>query len=254
MVIGEQRILLLGYAHGDTIDKFIGRQLAFERGTNIGATRTNKDGLIEKGRENLLDYSNSFDKWADINTITTYDTIEGGYEGYDGSNDAWLIEKPAGNNSYLYYLSNVVNTGSNNLVWCYSIYAKSADDDSGIILYVGNNQTGGKGYVRVNLIDSSVTARDVNKTKGYKVEGVTGRDGDKNRWWRISFFSTENVNNKPRIQPRNAAGDGNSGGKIYVMNAQFEYGTAPLNTSELNQGRTCSRTLSTSTTGSAVLR
>jgi hypothetical protein len=221
---------LLGYTQGDTIDKFIRRQFKFERGSNLGATRTNKDGLIEKGRENLLDYSNSFDRWSNVDARLEqgdYEAIQSGHEGYDGSNDAWFLSKNSGNNSYLYYLNNIINTGTNNKVWCYSVYAKAADGDSGIILYVGNSQTGGKGYVRVNLIDGSVTGYDVTHTKGYKVEGVTGKDGDKDRWWRISFFSTANVNNKPRIQPRNAAGDGQSGGKIYVMNAQFEYGTAP---------------------------
>ena len=215
---------LLAYTQGDTIDKFIRRHFKFERGTNLGATRTNKDGLIEKGRENLLDYSNSFDKWWAGNSPDKY-TLTSGHQGYDGSNDAWLIEKTAEHNSYLYFQNNTVNTGSNNLVWCYSIYAKAADGDSGILIYVGDSSS--KGYIRVNLNDGSVTNKDGTRTKGYKVEGVTGEAGDKNRWWRISFFSTENVNDKPRLQPRNAAGDGNSAGKIYVMNAQFEYGTAP---------------------------
>lgn len=216
---------LLAYTQGDTIDKFIRRHFKFERGTNLGATRTNKDGLIEKGRENLLDYSNSFDKWADTSGATSAYNLSSGHAGYDGSNDAWLIEKTADNNSYLYFINNTVNTGSNNLVWCYSIYAKAADGDSGVHIYVGDSST--KGFLRVNLNDGSMTAKDGTNTKGYKVEGVTGKAGDKNRWWRISFFSTANVNDKPRLQPRNANGDGQSGGKIYVMNAQFEYGTAP---------------------------
>ena len=33
----------------------------FSRGSNLAATRVNKSGLIEKGRENLLLYSNQFD-------------------------------------------------------------------------------------------------------------------------------------------------------------------------------------------------
>jgi hypothetical protein len=37
----------------------------FSRGSNLAATRVNSEGLIEKGRENLLLQSNSFDTtWA----------------------------------------------------------------------------------------------------------------------------------------------------------------------------------------------
>ena len=37
----------------------------FSRGSNLTATRVDSNGLIEKGRENLLLQSNSFDKVKD---------------------------------------------------------------------------------------------------------------------------------------------------------------------------------------------
>jgi hypothetical protein len=37
----------------------------FSRGSNLAATRINKDGLIEKGRENLLLQSNQFQDTRD---------------------------------------------------------------------------------------------------------------------------------------------------------------------------------------------
>ena len=59
----------------------------FSRGSNLAATRINEQGLIEKGRENLLLQSNQFDTtWS----LTGLDETSGQI-GYDGSNEAWLI-------------------------------------------------------------------------------------------------------------------------------------------------------------------
>ena len=63
----------------------------FTRGSNLSATRVNADGYIEKGYENLLLQSNSFDTnppWG--NTSISFAS---GQSGYDGSSDAWIIER-----------------------------------------------------------------------------------------------------------------------------------------------------------------
>ena len=57
----------------------------FDRGSNLAATRVNADGLIEKGRENLLTESNSF---SDSDWTKTGVTMTRGQPGYDGSNNA----------------------------------------------------------------------------------------------------------------------------------------------------------------------
>jgi hypothetical protein len=61
----------------------------FSRGSNLAATRVDANGLIEKGRENLFTYSNDFSNssWLKADTSVT-----GGQAGYDGTNDAWLLE------------------------------------------------------------------------------------------------------------------------------------------------------------------
>lgn len=51
---------LLGYAVGDTSGKYLPREFDFTRGADIAATRVNKDGLVEKYRENLIKSSNDF--------------------------------------------------------------------------------------------------------------------------------------------------------------------------------------------------
>ena len=42
----------------------------FSRGSNLAATRVGADGLIEKGRENLLLQSNQFDTTWSLNTTS----------------------------------------------------------------------------------------------------------------------------------------------------------------------------------------
>lgn len=82
----------------------------FSRGSNLAATRVNSDGLIEKGRENLLLQSNAFDTtWATQNASVT-----SGQSGYDGTNDAWLFSHSS-STGYLYQqksLSASINTAS----------------------------------------------------------------------------------------------------------------------------------------------
>ena len=75
----------------------------FSRGSNLAATRVDVNGLIEKGRENLLLQSNQFDTtWSKNNT-----TLTSGQSGYDGSSDAWKLEATANGGSV--YISNAVS-------------------------------------------------------------------------------------------------------------------------------------------------
>src|SRR5210317_81278 len=61
----------------------------FSRGSDISATRVNADGYIEKGYENLLLQSNQFDTtWS-----TSSANVTSGQTGYDGTNDAWILDK-----------------------------------------------------------------------------------------------------------------------------------------------------------------
>ena len=88
----------------------------FSRGSNLSATRVNADGNIEKGYENLLLQSNSFDTnppWGSTSILFT-----SGQSGYDGSSDAWLIER-AGVNGQIRQTPPLGN------VLTFSIYAKA---------------------------------------------------------------------------------------------------------------------------------
>ena len=86
----------------------------FSRGSDISATRVNEDGYIEKGYENLLTYSNDFSNaaWSGLSKTS-------GILGYDGTNNAWEITKPA--QPYTPISQSVSATG----VWTFSLYAKA---------------------------------------------------------------------------------------------------------------------------------
>ena len=89
----------------------------FDRGSNAAATRVNASGLIEKYRENLILQSNQFDTtWS-----TGFSSATSGEEGYDGSNDAWLLTATGGSSSIHYKLQSISATG----VMTHSLYAKA---------------------------------------------------------------------------------------------------------------------------------
>ena len=66
----------------------------FSRGSNLAATRVNSSGLIEKGYENKMLNSNDFAR-----SDSSYE-ITNGEAGYDGTNDAWLVNKLAAASAY----------------------------------------------------------------------------------------------------------------------------------------------------------
>jgi len=126
----------------------------FTRGTNLTATRVGKDGYIEKGRENLLKYSNTFNQtgnsstgWSiNANTGGTLPTVTSGQTGYDGSSDAWLLD--SANDNYCRIEQDPTYTG----VFTFSIYAKA-----GTANYM-NLENGGiaDDSVYFNLLDGRV--------------------------------------------------------------------------------------------------
>jgi len=100
----------------------------FSRGSNLAATRVGPTGLIEKGRENLLTYSNEFDTtWVKSNASVT-----SGHAGYDGSTDAWKLIQNTTNTFHFIYENVSVSS-----ICTLSIYAK-AGEYSGISFFFPN--------------------------------------------------------------------------------------------------------------------
>ena len=175
----------------------------FSRGSNLAATRVGPTGLIEKGRENLLLQSNNFDTtWTDGGTAT----LTSGQSGYDGSNDAWLLEALSA--SFIFY-QGVSSSG----VCTFSIYAKAGTTDK-MAFYVVTSPSTRAGFdLSSGTID--FTLRDVDAS----IEDVG------NGWYRCSM-AFEGASTSVRIYPTDSSLSPAIGDNILIQDAQLEIGLA----------------------------
>ncbi len=181
----------------------------FSRGSNLAATRVNSDGLIEKGRENMLLQSNQFDTTWTLQNLT----VTSGQSGYDGSNDAWKLT-PSIDDTY-HRLINTV-TGASNSVVTLSVYAKA--DGYNFIRVSENAATGD--YATFNLSTGIV---ENNTSLDAKIEDIG------NGWYRCSSTIIPAATHRFDMYVMETAtvqqpwdGDGTSG--IIIQDAQFELG------------------------------
>jgi len=181
----------------------------FSRGSNLTATRVDSNGLIEKGRENLLKDSNSFNPSGTVWNSTTAYTFTSGEEGYDGSSDAWLLNKTTTGNDYFQQRS--INGMSGNII-TESIYAK-AGTEVGLMLYNAN------GFVRWDLSDGSVILISGANLISHSIEQVGATD-----WYRCSITIRGGIS-YDRMMIKIVDSNGNdTDGSIYIQDAQIELG------------------------------
>ena len=175
----------------------------FSRGSNLAATRVDVNGLIEKGRENLLLQSNQFDTtWLSDSSVTHIS----GQSGYDGSNDAWLISKGAFSYQKLY--QDVTTSG----VWTFSIYAKEGTLGK-LTLRVNDDGT----RVVFNLDDGSVYGfiDPSSKLVDY------GSSDDLGSGWRRYHLTYNGSLTRIQVYPDFGETDA---GNIYIQDSQLESG------------------------------
>ena len=174
----------------------------FSRGSNLAATRVDVNGLIEKGRENLLLQSNQFDTtWVQSGA-----TLTGNQTGYDGSNDAWLLTKNAA-------FGRLDQTISSSGVQTYSIYAKANDSNW---IYFRADYSGGVASGYFDLVNG------VGGSFGNTIDSDITSVG--NGWYRmqIVFDKTTTI---VRIYPAEDNNQsGGTSGSIYIQDAQLESG------------------------------
>jgi len=174
----------------------------FSRGSNLAATRVDVNGLIEKGRENLLLQSNSF---SSSSWIQTDITPTSGQVGYDGTNDAWELNATAANGNLVQALS---FSGVNTL----SFYAKQGSLQYVFILFNGG---GFNGTASIDLADGAIY-----NTSAFIVDIKTTNVGG--GWYRIEAVSNR-TNSDIRIYPSNNNSGGTTAvGNIYIQDAQLE--------------------------------
>jgi hypothetical protein len=177
----------------------------FSRGSNLAATRVDVNGLIEKGRENVLLQSNQFDTtW-----IPASASVTGGQAGYDGSNNAWLLEVTA-TGSY----RRVYQSGINLDVNTFSIYAKANTSN---FLFLLNNKSSTDAIAWFDLSDGSIGG--VNGAIDTSIESVG------NGWYRCSVTSVF-ADNQYFVSVADGIGDitGTTGASLYIQDAQLEQG------------------------------
>ena len=169
----------------------------FSRGSNLTATRVDSNGLIEKGRENLLTYSNRFDLW-NIKNVTS------GHAGYDGTNDAWLQSGASRLQRNISYSSGVYTA---------SFYVKAGFSNY-VQIRIGSSSTI---IARFELIGNGTNLLNIG-TFHTSIEPVS------NGWYRISISFNSDVT-QFRIQPENdSSGTITADSSVYVQHAQLEIG------------------------------
>ena len=194
---------ILGYSVGDTSGKYSPQEFTFARGSNLSATRIDRAGLIVKGRENLLTYSNDLNNvvWNHTDVAST-----GGQSGYDGSNDAWLLNSSSGGNSLRRDISvSGINT--------FSIYAKAGTANGIRIRF--DQDTDCNAYI--DLTDGSVFTEG--NTLSINVYPISGG------WYRISVAMNNIGLNLFRLIVTNGTTI-TTAGTIYIQDLQLEQGLA----------------------------
>jgi hypothetical protein len=174
----------------------------FTRGTDT-ATRVNKDGYIEKERGNLLEQSNTFDTtW-----VLNYTSVTSGQSGYDGSNDAWLL------NSTTTGYPRIEQTKSASGIFTLSVYAKPATDGFLLIRTFGADT-----QVWFNLNNGTISNLTGVQYVSSRIESVG------NGWYRCSVVANGSLTSL-RFYPASAYGVySTSGNGIYIQDAQLEQG------------------------------
>ena len=187
------------------------------RDANLDATRVGPNGLIEKGRENLLLQSNSFDTtWTSVNV-----TVTGGQEGYDGSSDAWELKMTGaqdGNNE-----ARVRQTGiSTSDVCTYSVFAKAGNVNFIRLIGVVSGSTNPVAFFDLSG-SGSVTSSTVSVA-------ATSIESFGNGWFRVSLTHKGAANPITDVRINISDGDDDvhvpTGSFIYIQDSQLEAGLA----------------------------
>ena len=186
----------------------------FSRGSNLTATRVDSNGLIEKGRENLLKQSNNFGDTAWVQSQTTRSS---GEEGYDGSSDAWEIVRASGGGLALYQMitnNSGVNTALSG-VNTFSIYVK-VNSSNGIGLAFASTSV----MAQFDISDNSKTSAVVENGIIASTQEYVG-----NNFYRLSVTADTTASNvRLYTLSANGASVSVSGATYIIQDAQTEIG------------------------------
>ena len=177
---------------------------AFSRGSNLAATRINKAGLVEKGRENLAKQSNNFDTapWGRVNTSVTPNATTAP----DGTLTASKIVANTANTQHRIDQGTTSSAG----VKTFSVYLKQSEITSSWVRIGASGCFIDLTNGNLSSIASGIIASSVSLS---------------NDWYRLSITKTNASANE--IIRVNAGVDDYIGDNvigIFVWNAQYEEG------------------------------
>ena len=164
------------------------------------ATRVGADGFIEKETSNSLLQSNQFDTtWTTSNASVT-----SGQSGYDGSNDAWLLNKSSAGGSLR---QDITITGVNN----FSAYVKA-----GSLNWLRIATSTGFVGCWINVLDGVF---------GSVSSGIIGTNIESagNNFYRISISFSDSISNF-QLLPAEGNNVLGASGNIYIQDAQLNQG------------------------------
>jgi len=167
------------------------------------ATRVNADELIEKERGNLLLQSNTFDNASWDNFLGTGSSITGGQAGYDGTNDAWLLEKGA------FTFRRIQQGISLSGVWTMSVYAKAGT----------NNTFRFRDNTPDNMVEFDLSTGTAINT-GINTPIDVGMDDVGGGWYRCYWTHSANIS----IMQIYVGWSDSTASNIYIQDAQIEQG------------------------------
>jgi len=139
-------------------------------------------------------------------TIFGPGTLTSGQVGYDGNNNAWLLDKSAAS-------TYIVQSTTLSSINTFSVYAK-AGTNTHLAFWI-RNANKGKFF---DLVNGTIGSDYINTPIDAKIESVG------NGWYRCSV-TTDDATNNCRIYPADGDGDvSGTSGSIYIQDAQLEQG------------------------------
>jgi len=177
----------------------------FSRGSNLSATRINEQGYIEKGYENLLLQSNTFDTtWTQVSLLPP----TSGQAGYDGTNDAWYFEKVGA-------FGRLQQSISTSGVQTLSVYLK-AKDSSWVSLQAGGANTSRQYFDLTAPIETA---------KGSSNNIISSSIEDAGDGWRKCSITYEGTKTFAYVYIAEGNGQVNgTSGSLYIQDAMLNQG------------------------------
>lgn len=166
----------LGYAQGDSSSRFVARELTYDRGSNITATRVASNGLIEKGREQLL-LNTTFSGGSSNSSVPGF-TVSGSggtfgvanssgqltFTASDETNRRYLVSPTQSTTSCLYTQSVFVDAVEGTVLLKEIMRSNSSSNttlihnlEDGLVVSATTVIQAGKRYSRTYTLDSSTT-------------------------------------------------------------------------------------------------